>query len=231
MEDDEPFEFNNVPHTKEQTWELFSVRKTILEMLKDRGYNLPVEDDENITVAGYRSRFHGKVDKDLTILVQKIADFDQKMMIFFPSPPPEATTRRVGAEAVKHIHEKMNAESVRRAIIIVERPLMGHANVLIEVKTEEQHELGNLDWRVEVFLRSELVVNITRHELVPKHVVMTDQDKKTLLKRYHLQEKHLPRIQKSDPISRYFGLQHRQVLKIIRPSETAGYYVTYRLVA
>ena len=37
---------------------------------------------------------------------------------------------------------------------------------------------------IEYFLEDELLVNITKHQLVPKHIAITDEEKKQLLKRY-----------------------------------------------
>lgn len=107
--------------------------------------------------------------------------------------------------------------------------LISKANVVTgPVKTAinvvEEHGI-----KIDVFLEDDLLVNIAEHNLVPKHEILTKEESQTLLKSYKVNENQLPRILRNDPMAKYLGLRKGDVVRIIRNSETAGKYVTYRV--
>ena len=101
----------------------------------------------------------------------------------------------------------------------------------ISSQAKEKIQEINNELQIEIFTLGDLVVNITEHELVPKHLLLSPEDKELLLKRYKIKEHQLPKILLNDPVARYLGLKRGDVVKIIRVSETAGKYITYRIAS
>ena len=72
--------------------------------------------------------------------------------------------------------------------------------------------------------------NIMRHELVPEHTIISEEEKKQIFKKYNITPDQLPQIMNTDPVSNSIGAKPGQIIKIIRKSHTAGEAVIYRLV-
>jgi DNA-directed RNA polymerase subunit H (RpoH/RPB5) len=84
---------------------------------------------------------------------------------------------------------------------------------------------------VEVFKLDEVKIDIAKHMLVPKHELLTKEEEQKVLTTYMCTRFQLPQILKSDPMARYLGLKHGQMIRIMDRSLTAGEYVHYRTCA
>ncbi|TKR94596.1 hypothetical protein L596_008861 [Steinernema carpocapsae] len=211
----------NITDDSVQTWRLWRIRKTLTQMCHDRDFII-AQEELDMTLEEFGEKF-GKEPSvgnpsrnSLTLLVAHRTD-NESMFVCFPEEP------KIGIKSLKAIFLMMKEQSCTRAIIVLQQGMTPAAKTALD-------EIKANDFRIEYFIENELLINITEHELVPEHVVMSASEKKELLQRYKLKESQLPRIQAGDPVARYYGLQRGQVVKIIRPSKTAGRYITYRFV-
>jgi DNA-directed RNA polymerase subunit H (RpoH/RPB5) len=81
----------------------------------------------------------------------------------------------------------------------------------------------------EVFYEVDLLVNIVDNNLVPKHIILSDEEANDILKEYKINKENLPRILSGDRIAKYYNVKPGQIVKIIRPSITAGNEIVYRI--
>eukprot|EP00053_Salpingoeca_punica_P004701 m.50457 g.50457 ORF g.50457 m.50457 type:complete len:212 (+) comp12907_c0_seq1:241-876(+) len=200
---------------------LWRVRRTLLEMCRDRGFDVSSDDVEMNLDTFKRTYAAGgtPMRSSLDFMVSKATPVEEesRMWIIFPEEP------KIGVKSIRNCVIRMDETSVKRALIVLQSGMTPSAKkALLECA-----ESGQL---IQPFEEEELIVNITKHELVPRHVLLNEEEKADLLLRYKLKEQQLPRIKAADPVVRYYGYKRGQVVKIIRPSPIAGRSITYRLV-
>lgn len=83
---------------------------------------------------------------------------------------------------------------------------------------------------VEFFDIRDLMVNKSRHELVPKHEPVRDEAEiQAILDAYSLKSRFLlPLIYTTDAQAAYLALKHGQLVRVRRPSPSAGEAIVYR---
>jgi len=75
-----------------------------------------------------------------------------------------------------------------------------------------------------------LKIDIQEHMLVPKHEIMTEEEISEEFSDVDYNFKDLPKIRADDPVVEEIGAEPGNVLRITRESQTAGVFVTYRIV-
>lgn len=90
---------------------------------------------------------------------------------------------------------------------------------------------NGITYSIEWFSMQELQFNISRHELVPKHTLIKNEEEiNRILTTYQVRKNQLPLILKTEPMARYLFAKPGQLVKIRRISPTAGLTIVYRCV-
>jgi len=212
--------------TLDEVTKMSKVWHTVLSMLVDRGYHIPVE-KLNLSLEAFKQQFveddesgrRTQIKEDDLNIVARIADDPtQSIMVFF------CREMKMGVTTLDAYAEKVKRINCHSMIIVL------YHSMTTQCHTRMRELEMQLLCRIETFTEAELVVDITKHILVPRHIVLSEKEKEEVLQRYHVTVHQLPKIMTTDPIARHYGLRLGQIVKIIRFSENAGQYVTYRYV-
>lgn len=186
---------------------LYKVRTTVIEMLTDRGYKM----SPNVNIDQFKIMFEQNA-MDLT-------DLNKTVHVFFYNDIKAFTKKDL--EAYFEIIKEKYDNPIKVIFIIRDK-----YNAMVDKEMVAKPEYKD----VEIFLAPPLMTNPTKNRLVPKHIILDQTAEKEMLEKYSVNRNQLNWIKASDPIAKYYGMKKGQIVKVIRPSPSAGEYISFRCV-
>ena len=121
---------------------------------------------------------------------------------------------------------KFNVKNIQMYITIMDEMQIFHAIIVykesITAFTKKAIE-QSLEMTFELFAVEDLQYNITKHVLQPKFECLTTEESTKFKKQYG---NRFPTLRRDDPISRFYGYNKGDVIKITRPNN----YISYSIV-
>jgi DNA-directed RNA polymerase I, II, and III subunit RPABC1 len=124
----------------------------------------------------------------------------------------------IGIQYINKLKKLMKDENIEKAIVITS----GRYTQAAKQTAKKRY--------IELIPRMFPAFNLFEHIMVPKHEIMTDQEKQEILHKYKVHPYQLPYIKVSDPAVKAIGARAGDIVKITRDSQTAGKYAAYRYV-
>ena len=203
---------------------LFLSRPIILELIEDRGYDTQAY--SNFTAEEIEIMFKSGSTKtsELSVLDIQLTNKNKNKIIIKYNLSP-----RIRVSNIINLTETLLEENLSEGdtLIIIIRDSLSSDDALEEYfkQVYNEHKIF-----CQYFWINALTFNLTQHEMVPTHEIISDDEKALLIKNLQITNlDKLPSIKKNDPVAKYYGMKEGDVCKITRKSETAGNYISYRL--
>lgn len=194
----------------------FRVRKTVLEMLEDRGYFTNAYQMRDFDQ--FCESFPGciKDSSCLRIVVQKNAQSNDtsSLLVHF------AEEDKMSLKSAKLLLENTFNQGIKNLVLVLREGISPAAKKLAT-------ECDSIT--ITIFTERDLLFNITKHKLVPNHRIISQTEKEKLLVEKMIKETDMPKILIDDPVAKYYGAKKGDVIEIERDSETAGKILTWRI--
>ena len=217
--------------------------ETIRDMLRDRGYdNIPEDLTKNIKENGIYitsniSNIYIHDSKDTKITLTDI----RKLLNRIYSNNKYYKNGKIDLDLHILIIKK-NIQKIEENIFIKKIPFVQGKDGIkgifetitkkLEDKLENKEELKIKIPEIEYYDTEDLMINITKHDIMPKfEIYNTDEKKKEILDILdNINPKLFPKMLITDPVAKYYNLKIGDLIKIKRTSPLSGEAISFRII-
>lgn len=217
--------------------------ETIRDMLRDRGYdNIPEDLTKNIKENGIYitsniSNIYIHDSKDTKITLTDI----RKLLNRIYSNNKYYKNGKIDLDLHILIIKK-NIQKIEENIFIKKIPFVQGKDGIkgifetitkkLEDKLENKEELKIKIPDIEYYDTEDLMINITKHDIMPKfEIYNTDEKKKEILDILdNINPKLFPKMLITDPVAKYYNLKIGDLIKIKRTSPLSGEAISFRII-
>jgi len=193
----------------------FRVRKTTMEMLEDRGFNV-LDEDKNMQYDDFVNR----LEENAIDLEAKHGKSDVKMAYVSFVLEGKSFSKKDLVNLKTLMDESYATKEMTVIVVVQDKPTPQIAKELLN------DEYKNY----EVFLMKNLMINITHHDIVPRHILLSEEEANRVMEEYQAKKVQLPRLLTTDPVAKYYGMKVGDVCKIVRQSPMTGESYYYRVL-
>lgn len=199
-------------------------RKTILNLLNQQGFD--TTEYNNFGVNEIHAMYTNKdVPKQLDMIMTA----------------NQGTVKSKSVYVKYHLGKTLRVENIQDYVddlFNIEQILNKKTDTLIIIIKQEINQtlmnILNEFWdRNKIFIilfnLERLQFNILQHQYVPKHIILNEDERKEMFKRYNILDvKNLPDISRFDPVAQAIGMRPGDICRIERPSKTSVISNYYR---
>jgi DNA-directed RNA polymerase subunit H (RpoH/RPB5) len=199
-------------------------RQTILELLLAQQYD--TSEYENFGVNEVHAMYTNKdVPKQLDMILSTKQVLSKKRTVYVKY----------------HLGKTLRVENIQDYVddlFNIEQILIKKTDTLIIILKQDMNQtlmnILNEFWDrhgifIILFSLERLQFNILEHQYVPNHIILTEDERKEMFKRYNILDvKNLPDISRFDPVAQAIGMRPGEICRIERPSKTSVISNYYR---
>lgn len=196
---------------------IYNSRKNLLEILEERGFSVANYSNFSITDVGILTE-----NNQLDMLLEN-STTNKKIYVKY------YVTKLIKPQNIYDIVEDLfHLESILEKkddlmIVIKDEPNDTLLENIKDIWTSDKIYISLVNIK-------RLQFNILKHNLVPKHTILTDDEKELFMKKYNiLDNSQIPDISYFSPVSIVIGLRPNDVVKIERASRTSITSDFYRI--